>query len=262
MVDCADFDLAAAADLFSRLEAELLGALEPVGKGRAVANLVDATAEATPVVRTTAVYSQPAVCFTHTIRELTERVRALVEAKTGDSAPVPPFNNVMVEVYTTEYRKMGFHSDQAQDLADGSWIAILSVYDTPTAALRKLVIEDKANSGASKEIVMTHNSVLFFSLATNATLRHKIVLADNSQPGSGRWMGLTMRTSKLWITPASAQLRLATDAERAEFLRLRATENRTVGMFDWPPLAFTISPSDLLAPVRLDSASAADSLQH
>ncbi len=256
MIDCAELS-DDVADLFHVLDAELRGAFESVGKGRAVATLVDATAEATPVVRTTGVYATPAVVFTPTIRKLSDRVKALIERE--QQAQVPAFNNVMCEMYETSYRKMGFHSDQALDLAPGSWIAILSAYDSPAAALRKLVIEDKSDTDSStqREIVMRPNSVLFFSLESNAVLRHKIVLARNDVPGSGRWLGITMRTSKLWVSLSSVQLRLATSAERAEFLRLRSQENRTAGVFEWPQIDFTISPSDLLTPAELSPAQSA-----
>jgi hypothetical protein len=247
---------------FERLQEGLI--FEAVGKGRSIAILVDATANAAPVVRTTTIYEQPAQMFTEPIRELISRIRQAI-AQSDSAQRQFTFNNAMCEVYTCDYRKMGFHCDQATDLEPGSAIAIFSVYDSVDSARRKLVVEDKATGVTVEEIVLEHGRVVWFDLEANGRLRHKIVLVDNnhSRHGTGRWFGITLRQSKLFVDHRNLRLRLATDAERVAFLRLRAEENRTVGEFAYPvDLNFTISPSDLLPVVGAPNADeAAESRQ-
>lgn len=223
------------------------------GKGRVGAVLVDVADDGSvPLVRTTTQYSAPAQQFqpAHTA------LRDAVEAATG----ITGLNNVLAEVYDERYRSMGFHSDQAQDLAPGSCIAVYSCYENPADVnpdnLRKLVVEDK-ETGETTTLVMKHGTVIHWDLATNAGARHKIVLPSPAQ--DNRWLGMTMRVSRTWIhneagTPTinGMRLRLGSQPELRRFYQLRSQENRAID-FEWPDLDFTCSPSDLLPVVGAES---------
>ena len=138
-----------------------------------------------------------------------------------------------------------------------------SCYRHPEAATpppRKLVVEPKeAGSGeAGFEIPLAHNSVVTWDLETNKRYRHKIVLDTATKPPENDWLGLTLRTSKTFVRAAAdgaafedgRPLALATEAECKEFYALRRRENEETG-FEYPPLSYTISPSDLLPARRV-----------
>ena len=226
---------------------------EAVTGGRQGAVLVQVDpARGTPIVRTTTRYDTPAQRFLPIHRRLAQRIQRLASLPQA-------LNNALIERYTNDYAKMGAHSDQALDLAEGSAIAIFSCYKHPDRATppRKLVVEPKApGSGEAFEIPLTHNSVVVFSLDTNRRFRHKIVLDRAASPPPNEWLGVTFRTSATFVQhrgdgearlASGAPLRLASDTERRDFYRLRGRENREPG-FVYPDLDFTISPSDLLPP--------------
>ena len=142
---------------------------EDVCPGRVGAVIVQETTEgAVPIVRTTTQYMQPAQRFATIHYLLMETIR-----KTPDIQ----FNNAMVEIYTPEYHKMGFHTDQTLDIEDNSYIAIFSCYENATVEedVRVLKVENKLTKACS-EIRMEHNSVILFSTGENRLHRHKIVL--------------------------------------------------------------------------------------
>ena len=103
---------------------------------------------------------------------------------------------------------MGFHSDQALDLADNSYIAIYSCYEKQDiyvnlSNLRKLVLKNKKTSELS-EIMMEPNSVIIFSTEFNKQYLHKIILENNTNTNTNtnnnnRWFGITFRLSKTFI---------------------------------------------------------------
>jgi len=231
---------------------------EDVAKGRRGAVLVlPDGAGGIPIVRTTTKYTKPAQRFA----QIHESLARQIEMIAGPS--VPPFNNALIECYTNAYAKMGFHSDQALDLADDSSIALYTCYAQPQRANpppRRLVVEPKSagSGGAAFEIALAHDSVVVFSAEANRRFRHKIVLG-HSQPEENEWLGVTFRTSKTLVrtdceggeggmrfVDDGAPLVLADTAQRAEFYKLRGRENAETG-FTYPQrLAYTISPSDLL----------------
>merc|ERR1712070_686 len=104
-------------------------------------------------------------------------------------------------MYTNEYTKMGFHSDQDVDLEHGSFIAVFSCYKWPELASppRKLVVESKEPGGGKFEIPLTHNSVVVWSTETNRRFQHKIVLDTAVKPPENQWLGITFRTSKTFV---------------------------------------------------------------
>lgn len=246
IVSCA---LPAGEDLF----AELSGSVrwEEVGKGRrgAVLTRVD-EAGGVPLVRTTTRYGSPAQRFRAVHERLARRVQERAALPVG-------FNNALVERYTNAYTTMGSHCDQALDLADDSFIAVFSCYEHPDAGPpRKLAFESKESGGGRFEIPLGHHGVVAFSTGANRRLRHRIVLDRPVPTADNTWLGVTFRTSKTLVRfqgghghlPQGTRLTLADEEQRSEFYGLRRRENRETD-FAYPPLAYTVSESDLMPPV-------------
>lgn len=219
---------------------------DDVAKGRRGAVIVKASAGSIPIVRSTTPYHAPAQLF----RPLHDRLAQEI----GASGSLPqPFNNALVEHYTSAYATMKRHSDQAQDLADGSWIAVYSCYRDPERPSRRLIVRPKA-LGAGFEVPLDHGSVVAFSLESNRRFTHAIALrapaCDND------WLGLTFRTSKTLLrfvdghpTLASgARLSLASEDQRRELFQMRRRENEETG-FVYPAISYTLSEGDLLPPI-------------
>ncbi|MGW0752055.1 alpha-ketoglutarate-dependent dioxygenase AlkB [Streptomyces sp. NPDC002587] len=242
--------LPAAPGLFAELSAS--ARLESAGKGRqgAVLTRIDEAEGGVPLVRTTTRYSSPAQRFRPVHERLARRIQ--------DHAAIPVgFNNALIERYTNAYRTMGSHSDQALDLADGSFIAVFSCYRHPEAGPpRKLVFASKGSGGDTFEIPLTHNSVVVFSVDSNRRFKHKIVLDAPVPAADNQWLGVTFRTSKTLVRfhdghaylPQGARLTSADEEQSRAFYRLRRRENEETG-FVYPPLTYTVSESDLLPPV-------------
>ena len=100
-----------------------------------------------PIVRTTTKYAAPAQCFQLVHARLAQQIQHIA------SLPVA-FNNALIEHYSNAYATMGFHSDQALDLEDGSSIAVFSCYQYPELANppRKLIVESKQPGGGTFEV--------------------------------------------------------------------------------------------------------------
>ncbi|WP_375181565.1 alpha-ketoglutarate-dependent dioxygenase AlkB [Chryseobacterium sp.] len=233
---------------------------EATGKGRLGNHLVKEENGTFAVVRTTTRYQIPANLFSRVHHSVVEQINQTISAEITD-VPEQHFNNALIEVYDSSYSKMGFHSDQALDLEDHSFIALFSCYENPDQLkenqLRKLVIKDKITEEES-EIILDHHSVVLFSVETNKKFQHKIVLNSNSNSKGftdNRWLGMTFRTSKTFIRFKDNQpyfstgelFILADEEKEKEFFRLRGEENRSLD-FVYPDLFFTISPADLLIP--------------
>lgn len=247
VIPCASFGDAAACVAF-----------ESVGKGRLGAVATRIEHGVVPLVRTTTRYTQPAQDFGPLLARLAREIQECAGLKCG-------FNNALIERYSSAYTRMGMHSDQATDLADGSDIAIVSLYRYPesTQGVRTLLVESK-QSADRFELVLAHASVVVFSLETNARFRHSIVLRRSGaarSKGQGPrddgndWLGITFRTSKTFVRFSSngpcfvdgSPLTLANEEQRREFLELRRRENLE-GEFRYSPIPYTISESDLLPP--------------
>lgn len=243
-------------NLFNELSAGIN--FEPVAKGRIGNHLVNVSSNGVPIVRTTTKYNVPAHNFLPVHNHLVTRINNAVK----DTLPAQAFNNALIEVYDAAYAKMNFHSDQALDLADGSYIGVFSCYENPDALseqhIRKLKVKDKV-SEAEFEYSLTHNSVVLFSLATNTKFQHKIVMdiAPNSKPlkPDNKWLGITLRTSKTHILfkdnmpyfSNGIPLTLATEEQATEFFKLRGQENRSLD-FVYPELTYTINAADMMPP--------------
>jgi alkylated DNA repair dioxygenase AlkB len=243
------YPLPTTADPFEELSASVR--FQDVGRGRQGAVLVRPDpARGTPIVRTTTSYALPAqpVCAAH--------LRLAGQIQSAASLPLE-LNNALVERYTDAYTTMGLHSDQAQDLEEGSYIALFSCYKHPERVTtpRLLVVESKEPDGGTFTIPLAHGSVVVFSLDTNRRFRHKIVLESSREAPENEWLGVTFRTSRTFVRyrdgraylEDSTPLVLADDEERQELYRLRGRENREPG-FAYPPMSSTLSPSDLVPP--------------
>ncbi|MEV8454626.1 alpha-ketoglutarate-dependent dioxygenase AlkB [Streptomyces sp. NPDC052095] len=234
---------------FAELSASAL--LEDVGKGRRGATLTRVDeAGGVPLVRTTTRYAGPAQRF----RAVHERLARRIQDRAG--IPVG-FNNALIETYTNAYATMGAHSDQALDLADGSFIAVFSCYRHPEAGPpRKLLVEAKEPGGEEFGLPLAHNSVVTFSVESNRRLKHRIVLESPGRAADNEWLGITFRTSKTLLRfsdgqphlPNGPRLTVADEEQAREFYRLRRRENHEPD-FAYPPLTYTVSGSDLRPPV-------------
>lgn len=207
-----------------------------------------------PLVRTTTQYTQPAQCF----HELHERLAQVIQQQ---AALPTTFNHALIEHYTLPYRRMGFHSDQAQDLQAHSYIALYSCYQYPgQPSSRKLIIEAKTDHTSNQqaerfEITLNHNSVIIFSTDTNQRFRHKIVYDHHLNNDDNPWIGVTLRTAKTFVQQHNqdmqlangATLALANETQRRELLAMRKQENQQTG-YTYPELNYTLSNSDLKLP--------------
>jgi hypothetical protein len=128
---------------------------------------------------------------------------------------------------------MKYHSDLSIDLVPGSYIGIYSCYPVNSIARRILVVKNK-KTGLTSEITLEDKTMVLFDTYTNLKYLHKIT-------GRGVWLGITFRLSNTYVD----KLRLATDEEKKEFLRIRRLENQNID-FKWDSIDYTISPSDLL----------------
>jgi hypothetical protein len=234
---------------FEQLEASLR--FETVAIGRKGVHLTRPGPRGVPLVRTTTCYRDAAQPFGSLHEAIVERVVA------ASCLPQPGFNHALAELYEPQYRKMGYHSDQALDLDPGSTVAVVSCYDRDVGpddrGVRQLMVKSKTTDERFT-LPMQHGSVIEFSVATNARFAHKIILptADANAP---RWIGLTLRQAKTFVTwrdgkpyfEDGSALVLADDEQRHTFFRLCGAENRAPE-FEYPPLHFTVSDGDLLPP--------------
>lgn len=241
-------------NLFSSLFNEI--EFEQIGKGRLGNQLVKVSTSGISLVRTTTQYSIPSYKFSTLHEQIIESVNNKLEA----TSPLH-FNNALIEVYDANYKKMKYHSDQALDLASDSYIGLFSCYENPSEIseknVRKLKIKNKETE-EEFEILLTHNSFVFFSLESNAKYSHKIVLEGvhaHEQKADNRWLGITFRESSTFIKfkdslpylPNGKLLTLATEEEQKEYYKLRGQENSSLN-FKYPKLDYTLSRADLMLP--------------
>jgi len=215
---------------------------ESFPKDRLCAILHSPRDDSFPIVRTTTPYTKPSQAFTGIYYDVMEKIRK--NFTYDDSVD---FNNAMCEIYTGDYRTMKFHSDQALDLSENSWICLFSCYEDPFETnVRKLVVKKK---GTLKETVfkLEQNSCILWNTKTNSEYVHKIV-ADSCD--ASRWLGVTFRLSKtyvgrkadgsLYFKDSGKVLRTATNGERQSFYKMKGLENAVSG-YVYPHVSFTIS---------------------
>lgn len=209
---------------------------EDITKGRQGAIIIDSHNNTIPIVRTTTIYKNENQPFLRIHRNMIDIIKKITKL------PLE-FNNAMVEIYTQEYKTMGYHSDQALDLADDSYICIFSCYDEPACNVRKLQIKNKITNECS-EVSLDNNSIVLFSTSTNKQHLHRIVLEGECSD----WLGITFRLSKTYIEYINKvpyfcsnklELLAATSEEKKEFYKLRSKENKEVN-FVYPEINYTI----------------------
>lgn len=232
---------------------------EDVARGRKGAVLVDVQNESIPIVRTTTKYNYPAQQFTSFHKEIIKQIKGKIKEKLKLSNI--ELNNCLIEIYDDRNTKMGFHSDQALDMHDQSFICVFSCYENDSdnpRDHRKLVVENKT-TGKTFQIIMDNNSVILFSTATNRHHKHKIVLNIDGVKPKNKWLGMTLRTSKTIIKfedglPCfmdGSQLKLANNEEKKKFYFCKGRENANIG-YKYPTIDFTISISDLMYPIIVE----------
>lgn len=234
-------------DSFVRLSHDVNA--EVLGKGRKGAVLATINNKIVPIIRTTTSYKNPIQNFTDNHIELICKIKTLFPDYNID------FNNALFEIYDN-YFTMGYHSDQALDLSNDSYICLFSCYENSTTKqFRKLKVQNK-NTKQYYDIILENNSVVLFSTDVNKNHLHKIILeADKSQT---KWLGITFRLSKTYIDYSSGhplflngtKLLLANEEEKSQFYKLRSMENKSVD-FEYPKTVnYTISESDLMFPLH------------
>ena len=223
-----------------------------VTNGRKGANIIDYRNDLIPMVRTTSNYDNPTQKFLPIHYDIIENIK-----KVSNIANLE-LNNALIEIYDNQYRNMGFHSDQALDLAENSYICVFSCYVDPSNSpsdVRKLKIKEK-DTDKCFEISMEHNSVIIFSTETNKQNLHRIVLETNkSNKLNNKWLGITFRLSKTFIQFINERpyfygtdkiLRIANEEEKKQFRKYKGIENTKIG-YDYPEIDYTISVGDLLS---------------
>lgn len=238
--------------------------LENVAKGRKGAIVVDSKEQLIPIVRTTSKYKNPPQPFQQVHYEIIKEINKQFNSYFT-------FNNVLVEMYNNEYKTMAFHSDQALDLCDDSYIALFSCYDIhdTKSHLRKLIVKKKTtnNDNGIEEIVLDHCSIVLFSTRVNAEYLHKIILDSRKDNEDVHWIGLTFRLSKTYVqfengnpylhlvgNSLQPSLRLANEDEEKIMYKQRSMENKKSD-FMYSNMNFTLSKGDLLPierPINLD----------
>lgn len=247
-------------DLFN----ELLDSadFEDVAKGRIGNHLVKVGDKGIPIVRTTTMYDIPANNFSTVHNQIIDCLNAEIQNNDKDDLPLLNFDNALIEVYDCNYTTMKYHSDQSMDLEAESYIGLFSCYENPKELteknIRKLKLKDRITN-EEFEISLTHNSVVLFSLATNAKFLHKIILESIPNPKrsekDNKWLGITFRKSKTFIQfkdnlphfSDDELLTLADEDQKREFFKLRGQENNTMN-FTYPKLSYTLSVSDTIMP--------------
>lgn len=244
-------------NMFDRLLHSVV--FENTAKGRLGNHLVNMQDNIVPIVRTTTQYTIPAHIFSSVHHALVEHINHAV----NKDLPRMNFNNALIEVYDSEYSKMNYHSDQNLDLQSDSYIGLFSCYEDPENIqeqhMRKLIVKEK-NGETEIEVPLTQHSVILFSIETNNTFLHKITLdplhAKKTTSGN-RWLGVTFRTSKTYITfedktpyfSNGKVLKLADEEQKATFFKLRGQENRLLN-FEYPELSYTLNVADTLMPIK------------
>ncbi|MCA9067844.1 MAG: alpha-ketoglutarate-dependent dioxygenase AlkB [Planctomycetaceae bacterium] len=243
------YDMNLPDNLFNELFASVQ--FEDLGKGRQGTVLLKPDpSRGTPLVRTTSKFKTPPQCFQPIHLRLAKEIQKRV------SLPLA-FNNALIENYTNAYATMGYHSDQALDLENDSYIAVYSCYkySDQVNPPRMLLVQSKKSESGTLGIPLNHNSVVVFSLNTNQRFKHKIILDKSANPPENQWLGITFRTSKTFVQFQNGQpyfengtsLTLADETQRREFYALRSRENKETN-FTYPHITYTISESDLMSP--------------
>jgi len=247
---------------------------EDVAKGRKGAIIVSPKYETQynrnyyliPIVRTTTKYNYPAQIYDKYKNTFIFNIINEIQFQFNYMYPNIDiiFNNAMVELYDTNYKKMGFHTDQELDIEDNSYICLFSCYENNSNNkddFRTLTIKNKETEKTT-DIELTNKSVIIFSTDTNNKHLHKIIL--NSQKAKNKWIGITFRLSKTFIhfiqnkpfllinleDNLNTEFKYTDDTTHIkEFLIHKSNENKKNGKYNYPIIDYTISKSDTFIPL-------------
>lgn len=234
---------------------------ENVAKGRIGNHLVKVGEKGIPIVRTTTMYDIPANNFSGIHNQIIESLN-IENQNINNNLPFLDFDNALIEVYDCNYMTMKYHSDQSMDLEADSYIGLFTCYENPNELteknIRKLKLKNRITD-EEFEISLTHNSVVLFSLETNAKFLHKIILesvpSQKRSEKDNKWLGITFRKSKTFIQFRDylpyfldgELLTLADEDQKKEFFKLRGQENSVLN-FTYPKLSYTLSVGDTILP--------------
>ena len=145
-----------------------------------------------PIVRTTTIYKYP-IQYSNDIHL---NICNQINNVTNNNYK---FNNALIEIYNNQYSTMKFHSDQALDLEENSYICLFSCYKNIHNCSRKLVVKNKETNN-SFDVILDNNSIVIFSTNDNKNYIHKIVLNDDLElDDNNEWLGITFRLSKTFV---------------------------------------------------------------
>jgi hypothetical protein len=232
---------------------------ENLYNGRLGSVLVDCQDELVPIVRTTTVYNKPVLQFNSLVYKIISKIQEkFKDIGINDNIDME-FNNALIEIYDSNYRKMRYHTDQSLDLNPDSYICLFSCYENDSNNpddTRILKVKNKETKELS-EALLDNNSVVLFSVADNHDHLHKIVLESNKS--TNKWLGITFRLSKTFIrfvenvpilNHNNEILRIGNDEEKGCYLKHKGAENSNTG-YCYPEINYTLSASDCLIPINL-----------
>jgi hypothetical protein len=203
-----------------------------------------------PIMRTSTLYLNPSSIF------LPIHYNIIANIVEKSKIPNIEFNTGLIEIYDEKYKTMKFHSDQALDLCNDSYICIFSCYES-NSDLRTLKIKNKSTND-SFDIKMDDNSAILFSTETNKKYMHKIVLENSNS--NNKWLGITFRLAKTFIyfkneipyfSKNNIELRLASKFERSNFYKQKEIENSSTIVETDIDIPYTLSIGDTLLPKSL-----------
>jgi len=230
---------------------------EDIVKGRQGAVLVNYENELIPLIRTTSKYATPVQKFLPIHDEIMNKIKETFKEtldQNSEGLNDIQFNNAMIEIYDSRYRKMRFHTDQSLDLKENSYICLFSCYENASqspADIRKLKIKNKTTD-QHFEVLLENNSAVLFSTSINQQHLHKIIL--ESTTSTNKWLGITFRLSKTFVKfidgvahliPSNKILRIGTDDEKKNFMICKGHENSSCE-YVYPEIYYTISTSDTM----------------
>lgn len=212
---------------------------EEITKGRKAINLVEKIDNTFSVVRTTSKYNNKSILFKQIHYDIINDIKQNIKFDID-------FNNALMELYTTDYKVMKYHSDCGLDLKESSFICVYSNYSNKNYN-RTLKVKHKIKD-IDYSIELEHNSCVIFSTDFNKYYTHKIIYNNKSQDD---WLGITFRLSKSFITFRDTKTFLNKElikmGTECEFYKYKSNENKSTS-FNYLEINYSISPGDFINP--------------
>ena len=86
-------------------------------------------------------------------------------------------NNCLVNIYSNGKQKMGYHSDDVEQLVDGTGVLIVSVGSARILAFRK-----KGEIETADEFVLTNGSIFYMDAKCQEEYKHAILASTDDTP--------------------------------------------------------------------------------